>query len=635
MLDRLRVHVKGWLGVVILIMISIPFALFGLQNYTNGGSETPVAVVGDYKIYQAEANNAYQNRVVELKEKFGDQYSADLFDEEAVRQESLTRLVQEKLVLQTILDDGYAASDKAVLNVISQIDAFQKDGQFDKTTYEQLLQTQGVTTSSFVENVRLGIEREQFINSIIESSFIDDSEIEEFYRLSNQTRDIKYLSLPLTSVMNDVAVTDEEIQDNYAKNKHLYTTAEEASIDYVELSLANLMSEVEPTEEELLAFYESEQQSFSMAGHRRASHILFEVPTDSSEVEFENKRVLAEQVLTRLRAGESFAALAKDFSDDIGSAKIGGDLGIITDGMMGTEFEKTLETLNEGDVSDVIQTTYGYQIIKLTSKESDKVQPYDEVKNKVKELFSSNIAAEKFYQMAERFAELSFENPDSLDPLVDKLGLSIQHQANITTTNGDGVAAFSKVRQAIFNEEVLAGNNSDVIEVDSEYLVVLRINQYNTKEVMPLESVKNKVELAVKTDKAIDLLNKKGSGLLTQAQSGVSLKELSSQEGVTLEDIGPVTRNERLASTILLREAFSMPHPTADKPSFMLSTLENGDVALIELSKVTDGDKDDLTEASRESFKEFLARLTNEVTLAASLADLSVNTGVAFPKKSE
>jgi len=635
MLDRLRVHVKGWLGVVILIMISIPFALFGLQNYTNGGSETPVAVVGDYEIYQAEANNAYQNRVVELKEQFGDQYSADLFDEEAVRQESLTRLVQEKLVLQTILDDGYVASDEAVLNVISQIDAFQKDGQFDKTTYEQLLQAQGVTTSSFVENVRLGIEREQFINSIIESSFIDDSEIEEFYRLSNQTRDIKYLSLPITSAISDVVASDEETQKNYAKNKHLYTTAEEASIDYVELSLANLMSEVEPTEEELLAFYESEKQSFSMAGHRRASHILFEVPTDSTELESENKRVLAEQVLTRLRAGENFAALAKEFSEDIGSAKKGGDLGIITDGMMGAEFEQTLETLNEGDISDVVQTTYGYQIIKLTSEESDKVQPYEEVKNKVKELYSSNIAAEKFYQMTERFAELSFENPDSLDPLVDELGLSIQHQANITKVNGDGVAASTKVRQAIFSEEVLAGNNSDVIEVGSEHLVVLRITQYKTEEVMPLESVKDKVELAVKTNKAIDQLNKKGMELLTQAQAGVSLKELSSQEGVSLEDLGPVTRNERLASTILLREAFSMPHPTDKKPSFTLSTLENGDVALIELSKVTDGDTDDLTEASRASLREFLARLTNEVTLAASLADLSVNTGVVFPKKSE
>lgn len=635
MLDRLRVHVKGWLGVVILIMISIPFALFGLQNYTSGGSETPIAEVGDYKIYQAELNNAYQNRVAQLKEQYGDQYSADLFNEEAVRQESLNRLVQDQLVLQTVADDGYVASNKAVLDIISKLDAFQKDGQFDKATYEQLLQARGLTTASFVENVRSGIEREQFIGALVGTTSIDSSEIEEFYRLTNQTRDIKYLSLPITSVIADIAVTEEEIQENYAENEHLYKTPEEASIDYVELSLAKLMLEVEPTEEELLAFYESEQQSFAVVGHRRVSHMLFEAPVGTPEVESEGKRTQAELVLSRLKQGENFATLAKELSDDIGSAKTGGDLGIITDGMMGDEFETALASLNEGEVSEVIQTIYGFQIIKLTSKESDRVQPYEAVKDKVSELFRTNIAGEKFYQIAERFAELSFENPDSLDPLVDELGLTIKFQAGVTQTNGEGVAAFDKVRHVIFNEDVLAGNNSDVVEVDSEYLVVLRINQYKAEEVKPLDSVKSMVELAVKTDKAIELLNKKGNDFLTKAQSGLSIDDLASQDGVIVQDIGPVTRNDKAVSAKLLREAFSMSHPTTDKPSFKLTALENGDVALIELSKITDGDKADITEASRESFRKFLARLTGEVTLAASLANLSVDADVVFSNKPE
>ena len=635
MLDRLRVHVKGWLGVVILIMISIPFALFGLQNYTSGGSETPIAEVGEYKIYQAELNNAYQNRVAQLKEQYGEQYSADLFSEEALRQESLNRLVQDQLVLQTVADDGYVASDKAVLDIISKLDAFQKDGQFDKATYEQLLQARGLTTASFVENVRSGITREQFLNSIVGTTLIDDSEIEEFYRLTNQTRDIKYLSLPITSAITGLTVTEEEVEANYAENEHLYKTPEEASIDYVELSLAKLMLEVEPTEEELLAFYESEQQSYSVAGHRRASHILFEAPIGTPEVDSEEKRAQAELVLTRLKQGESFTTLAKEFSDDIGSAKIGGDLGIITDGMMGDEFETALASLKEGEVSEVIQTAYGFQIIKLTSKESDKVQPYEAVKDKVSELFRTNIASEKFYQVAERLAELSFENPDSLDPLVEELGLTIKLQAGVTQTNGEGVAASNKVRRAIFNEDVLAGNNSDVVEVDPEHLVVLRINQYKPEEAKPLDSVKDRVELAVKTGKAIELLNKKGSDFLAKVQSGFPIDDLASQDGVTLQDIGPVTRNDKTVSANLLREAFSMSHPTADKPSFKLTTLENGDVALIELSKITDGDKADITEASRESFREFLARLTGEVTLAASLANLGVDADVVFSNKAE
>ncbi len=604
MLDRLRVHVKGWLGIVILIMISIPFALFGLQNYTSGGSEKPVAEVGDYKIYQADANRAYQNRVAQLKDQYGDQYSPDLFNEEAVRQESLNRLVQDQLVLQTVSNDGYVASNKAILEVISKIDAFQKNGQFDKATYEQLLQARGLTTTSFVATIRTGIERDQFINAIVDTTLVDDSEINDFYRLNNQTRDIKYLSLPISSVIADVVATEEEINKNYTQNEHLYKTPAEASIDYVELSLDNLMLEINPSEEELLAFYESESQSFTLAGHRRASHILFEAAEGTNESDAEKKRSQAESVLNRIKNGEDFATLASEFSDDIGSAKVGGDLGIITEGMMGVEFEKTLASLQEGEVSEVFQTIYGFQIIKLISKESDKIQPYKDIENKVLALFKSTIASEKFYQMAERFAELSFENPDTLAPIVDELGLSIQQQANVTENSGEGIAAFDKVRHATFNEDVLAGNNSDAIELAPEHLVALRIAQHTPEDVMPLQAVKAVVELSVKKDKAVKLLSDKAAEML------VPIKELASLDGTSLVDVGPVTRNEQSVPAVLLRDTFSMSHPVDGKPSFKQTTLDNGDVAIIELRKIADGDETDITESSRESFKNFLSRLT-------------------------
>lgn len=635
MLDRMRVHVKGWLGVVILIMISIPFALFGLQNYTSGGSEKPVAEVGDYKIYQADANRAYQNRVAQLKEQYADQYSADLFNEEAVRLESLNRLVQDQLVLQTVSNDGYVASNKTILEVISKIDAFHKNGQFDKATYEQLLQARGLTTAGFVETIRSGIERDQFINAIIGTTLVDNSEINDFYRLNNQTRDIKYLSLPISPVIDDVVATEEEINKNYAQNEHLYKTPAEASIDYVELNLDHLMLEIKPSEEELLAFYESENQSFTVAGHRRASHILFEAPEGTSEADAEVKRSQAESVLSKIQNGEDFAALASEFSDDIGSAKVGGDLGIITEGMMGVEFEKTLTSLQEGEVSEVIQTIYGFQIIKLISKESDKVQPYNEIEAKVLALYKSTIASEKFYQMAERFAELSFENPDSLAPIMDELGLSIQQQANITENSGEGIAAYDKVRHATFNEDVLAGNNSDAIELAPEHLVALRISEHTPEDVMPLEAVKSMVELSVKTGKAAKLLSEKAAQIQAKAETGVPIKELASSSDVDLVDIGPVTRNEQSVPAVLLRDSFSMSHPIEGKPSYKQSVLENGDVVIIELSKIADGDEADITESSRESFKNFLSRLTGEVTLAASLANLSVETDVVFANPTE
>ncbi len=635
MLDKLRTHVKGWLGMAVLIMISIPFALFGLQNYTSGGSEAPVAEVAGYKIYQADVNNAYQRRMAQLKKQYADQYSPDMFNEEAIRLESLNRLVQDRLVLHTVENDGYVASEKAILDVVSTIDAFQKDGRFDKESYTQLLQARGMTTNDFVQQVRVGLERDQFINAIVNTTLVDDSEIEDFYRLNNQTRDIRYISLSIESVIKDMTVTDADVTKNYAENEHLYKTPEQASIDYVELNLNDLMADVKPSEDELLAFYDSERQSFTALGHRRASHILFEAADGTTEVNAEKKRKQAEDVLARINNGEDFAKMAEQFSDDIGSSNSGGDLGIITDGMMAPVFEKTLSALEAGGVSEVVQTSYGFHIIKLTELEADKIQPYAVVKDKVAKLLKTTTASETFYQLAERFAELGFENPDGLEALVEELGLSIKQQNNVTKNVAEGVAASDKVRHAVFSEDVLAGNNSDAIEVGPEHLVILRIKEHKQESVMPLADVRGAVELAVKSDKAGRFLKEKTTALMAKINSGESINSLTEATDVTLTDVGPVTRNEKSVPDVLLRDAFSMLHPTDGKPSFKESVLSNGDAVIIELKKITDGDKTDITDASRESFKKFLARLKGEVTLAASLANLSVDADVVFANKPE
>ncbi|HIG79471.1 MAG TPA: peptidylprolyl isomerase [Cycloclasticus sp.] len=635
MLDKLRTHVKGWLGMAVLIMISIPFALFGLQNYTSGGSEAPVAEVAGYKIYQADVNNAYQRRMAQLKKQYADQYSPDMFNEEAIRLESLNRLVQDRLVLHTVENDGYIASEKAILDVVSTIDAFQKDGRFDKESYTQLLQARGMTTNDFVQQVRVGLERDQFINAIVNTTLVDDSEIEDFYRLNNQTRDIRYISLSIESVIKDMTVTDADVTKNYAENEHLYKTPEQASIDYVELNLNDLMADVKPSEDELLAFYDSERQSFTALGHRRASHILFEAADGTTEVNAEKKRKQAEDVLARINNGEDFAKMAEQFSDDIGSSNSGGDLGIITDGMMAPVFEKTLSALEAGGVSEVVQTSYGFHIIKLTELEADKIQPYAVVKDKVAKLLKTTTASETFYQLAERFAELGFENPDGLEALVEELGLSIKQQNNVTKNVAEGVAASDKVRHAVFSEDVLAGNNSDAIEVGPEHLVILRIKEHKQESVMPLADVRGAVELAVKSDKAGRFLKEKTTALMAKINSGESINSLTEATDVTLTDVGPVTRNEKSVPDVLLRDAFSMLHPTDGKPSFKESVLSNGDAVIIELKKITDGDKTDITDASRESFKKFLARLKGEVTLAASLANLSVDADVVFANKPE
>ncbi|PCH85769.1 MAG: peptidylprolyl isomerase [Piscirickettsiaceae bacterium] len=633
MMESLRAHVKGWLGMVIIAGISLSFILVGLQSYTGDGSEAPLAEVADRKIYQSDVNNAYRQRVAQLKEQYADQYSPDLFSEEALRNDALNQLVQEQLILHTVDTDGYAVSDQAVLDVIGKLDAFQTDGQFDKNLYEELLQAKGLTSAGFVQQVKVGLVRDQFVRGIVDTTLVDDSEIDDFYRLNNQVRDIEYITLPLADYIDKVLVSAEELQKNYQQNEHLYKIPEQVSVDYVELSLASLMAEMNPVEAELKAFYEGEKESFTVEGRRRASHILFEAPDGTMEKESEAKRKLAEDVLLQIQQGGDFIALAKEYSDDIGSAKKGGDLGIINKGMMDDMFEDALSQLTVNQVSEVTRTPYGFHIIKLTELEETKVQSYGDAKEKVLLSFKQQVAGEKFYQLSERLAELSFENPESLDVLVDELGLVIKHLDLFAQDSGVGVAANDKVRHAAFTEDFLVGNNSEVVELEPEHLLVLHLSEHKPASTKSFDDVKAAVELSVRQHKAGVELKAKADALLQDTVSSKVLKVVAEKNDIPLTVAGPITRNDKTVPQTLIRDVFSMSHPVDNQASFRTSTIENGDIIIVSLNKITDGKKMDIDDKSRDSFKKFLARLKGEVTLAAALANLSVGADVVFANK--
>lgn len=631
MMESLRAHAKGWLGKVIVIGISLTFALFGLQSYTGGsGSETPLAMVGDTEIYQGDVNNEYQQRVAQLKTQFGDRYQEGMFNEQTLKNEALNRLVQEQLILQTVESEGYNASDKVVLEQIGQIEAFHKAGSFDKDLYTQLLSARGMNSASFIYNVKVGMKRDQFVRGIIDTTLVDDYQINDFVKLNNQMRDIKIMTLPVSSVIETVKVDEAAMLDYHQKNEAFFKTKEQVSIEYVELKLANLIAEVKPTEDELVAFYESEKESFSEGGERRASHILFEASDDASEDVIDAKRKLAESVLVRLEAGEDFAVLAKEFSEDVGSAGEGGDLGVIETGLLDAAFENALNTLLEGEISAVTRTPYGFHIIKLTKLKSTVVKTYEVAKADVKKAFEKQLAGEKFYQLGEQLSELSFETPESLNSLVDQLGLITKSLPAFTRNIGTEIASNKQVRDAAFSEDVLVGNNSEVIEVTPDHLVVLRVTNHKPEAIQPLEDVRAAVELSVKQSAASKLLNEKAASLIAELSSGKTLKSVAEKNKFTISDIGPVRRNDRNVPVDVLRNAFSMSHPAENTPEYKLVQLAVGDAVIIELNKVADGDIADAKESDIEAVRGLLARMQGEATLTAVLENIAVDKGVKF-----
>ena len=635
MLDRLRTHVKGWLGMVIIAAISLSFVLLGLQSYATSNSETPLVEVGDQEIYQADLNEAYLKQVNQLKDQYGEQYSPELFNEDVLRQNALNRLVQEKLILQEVNDEGFVISDKTVLSIIAELEVFQTDGVFDKTRYLELIQSKGLTTSQFLQQLKVGLKRDQFVSGIVNTSLVDNSEVDNFYRLIEQTRDLHYLLLPLASELNSATVKEEDVKDFYLANKHAYQTAATASIDYVSLDLSELMSNIKVTGEELIAFYDTEKASFTSPARRRVSHIEIELEEADGVDSLTRSKALADNVLKRLKAGEDFAVLAKEFSTDLGSAKAGGDLGIIAPSMMGADFEQALVGLKQGEVSELIKTEAGYQIVKLTDLQAASIEPFEAVKAQVESLYKQTIANEQFYQLSERLAELSFENPDTLAPLVDELGLTVVSLDPMTEQQGTGIASSADIRRAVFNSDVIAGNNSDVIELSPEHLIVLRMVNYTPEQLSPLETVFDEIEQSLKVDQTKALLNVKAKELVASLGKGSPMKSLVDGEKVRLVDVGPVTRNDANTAPEILKAGFTMERPLETGSTFKQSAMSNGDVVIIELINVVDADPVDLSSEDRQRFSDFLKRLNSEASISNTLANLRDRISTRFNNRAE
>jgi peptidyl-prolyl cis-trans isomerase D len=271
----------------------------------------------------------------------------------------------------------------------------------------------------------------------------------------------------------------------------------------------------------------------------------------------------------------------------------------------------------------------------LTEHQPDKVESYEDIKGKVDSLYREQVSAEKFYQLGERLAQLSFENPDSLDVVSDELGLKVSHLELFSKTEGTGLAENDNIRHAAFNVDVLAGNNSEPVVVSENHLVVLHVNEHKPAASEPLENVRGAVELLVKQEKAGVILNNKADEIVTALKAGATLEALSTRHQYAIKELGLIKRTSKDAAEEMLREAFSMAHPVDGSLVYKKSPLQNGDVAVIELSDIIDGESSKISVGARGSFKTFLARLKGEVSLAASLANLSVDADVNITPKQE
>ena len=478
MLQAINDKAKGILGWIVIAFISVPFALWGIQEYLGDNQPSYLAKVNDSEISGQEFEQALARHRDRLKTMFGGELpDSPVFDSQ-IKKQVLDQLISSRVLETASQKSGFRISDSLLAAKIRSMEPFLQDGKFMASNYEQLLRSQGMSVSEFEYLMRRDLLTQQLQNGITRSSIVDGASVKLVDRLQNQTRDITYLLVKQASYHEDVSLTEDEIQQFYTQNQDRYMHPEQVSVAYIEFKGDQLAVDIPVDEEAVRRAYDEYVAGIAEQEERKAKHILIQVNESASDVEKAEKQNKAESILARVKAGESFEVLAKAESDDPGSAKQGGDLGWVNRGMMVPAFETALYKLNKNEVSDVIQTGFGFHIIQLDDIKAAQPDSFENKKQEMVAQLKQHEIDNQFYERSEMMSSMTYENDDTLQLAADALGIKIQHSGLFTRSAGQGIANNESVRAAAFSAAVLKeGRNSDVIELEKNHIVVVRIDE--------------------------------------------------------------------------------------------------------------------------------------------------------------
>lgn len=589
MLQNIRDNSQGVVAKIIIGLIVAVFALFGVESIIGGlVTSPPVAEVNGEEITEVQLQNSTQT----LMNQIG--ANAQSIDQELVEQLALNQLIEETVLRQAARDAGMAVSEDTVDRAIINTPQFQVSGRFDSDLAVRTLAAQGFSVPAYRADLRQRMLIGQVANAYNGSNFVTDAELEQIAALTRQTRDFRYLSIPMGTRTLDTQVSDAAIQEYYENNQEQFREPETVVLNYVLLDQSAISDEIEVPEAELRALYEGELEAFEGASEKRASHILFETGSAMSEDQALAAAAAARQ---RIADGEEFAALAQELSSDTGSANSGGDIGY-TDGSAFPEaIETALEQLELNEVSDPVVSEFGVHLVKLTEDAENVYPAFAEVRDRLEREAKSAEVELAYAERLENLSNLAFETGD-LETISSQLQLDVQLSAAIPRTGGSGIFANPAVVEAAFSDSVLLeGNNSDVIELSDTRALVLRVNQFNEATIPPLEEVEPEIAVLLRTQMEREAVQEIGNELMVAASSGAELEPLLEEYQLQWIDQEAVSRTSATANRDIINEAFSLPRPQGPDDNQLSSlTLPNGTFVLIELTEVTPGSLSSMSE---------------------------------------
>lgn len=614
MLTAIKERATGWIAWAIVVLITIPFALWGINSYFEGGTEAPAATVNGRDLPLHVYQDNLQSRTQLLRQEFGDSFDRDMLDAFQIRQQVIDSMIGETVMEQYAEESGFRISDEQLNRIIHGTEIFQRDGQFNAEQYRSILAANRYTAQLYEAVERANQASNQIRTGIANSAFVLPTELDRLLAVQEQKREIEYALLKTETFAEGIEIDGDEIRGYYDSNVVDFMSEARIRVSYVELDVETLSGDLVPSDREIAGYYEDTKGKYQTPESRRVRHILVGVEASDSDEERQSKLNLAREILDRVNAGEDFGELAKEYSDDPGSRNSGGDLGIVTRGQMVKPFEDAVFSMNQGDVEGPVETQYGYHIIHLSELVEKRQQTLEEARGDVIGELQAVIAEQRFAELAEPFMNLVFEHPEDIGVLAEELDLPVRESDWFTENAGEGIADEAKIRSTAFAEDVFVENLvSQPIEIGFDRIVAIQKLDYEPAARQSLDEVKGQIESILRDEKArqqaLSLGNEYLSMLEEMEPSSDQWDAFIREKGLEIQNLTLEKRYEIPFDMMELGTAvYASPRPTEPGITIDSAILSSGDYVLYKLLSVQDAKPDEIDALVRGAFEQRLNR---------------------------
>jgi len=612
---------KKWVQIVLAVII-LPFAFWGVESYRNSGGNTALATVNGEKIYPQEFDNALRQQEGKMREMMGDKFDPSIFEKPEIKHSILENVAIQHLLTSQARTSGLSITDEQLAQVIAGIEAFQKEGKFDKQRYEAALHNQNMTPLVFEAKVQQELSMRQLTDGYANNGFASNTVVDNLIRLNEQQRVVSTSLISADSFLKQVSPDDASVKAYYDKNTAEFQTPEQARVEYAILSADALLPQVAVDDAEVRKYYDEHQPEFGTQEQRQASHILIKVSAQAPDAEKQAAKAKAEQVLQQVKQSPGkFEELAKQYSQDPGSAAKGGDLGSFGRGMMVKPFEDAAFQLKPGEISGLVQSDFGFHIIKLVSINPAKLQALNDVKNVITQKLKLQKAGDKFAELAEKFSNIVYEQSDTLKPAAELTKSPLQQSIWLNKTQAATPPWTAKALQVVFSKEVLLDKrNSSAIEIAPNTLMAVRLLEYKPASSRPLSEVSSIIRQKLQHQQAVELAVKQGKEAVDQLKRG-------EKPTLVWETAKSMTRAQAAGPDgELTRQIFQAD--VSKLPAYLGMENPQGGYLLVRVESVKEAPAAD--DAKRARYAQEIRKLTGDELLQAYITDTKSHADITI-----